>query len=95
MRCRRLRRAPLAVALASLTSCAAASSSPAPGGGCAALPLSRYTRAQQDAVAAEIAAAPADAAWPEFMAGYGELRAAVRACRSVVNRQSADARGAR
>ena len=84
MRCPRLRRASLTIVLGCLTSCAAAGSSGSlASNACAALPLASYTRAQQDKVADELAAAQADAAWPGFVADYGRLRAAVRACQET------------
>ena len=84
MRCPRLWRASLTILPACLTSCGVGGSSGAPAvNACAALPLASYTRAQQDAVADELAGAPTGAAWPGFMADYGRLRAAVRACLGV------------
>ena len=69
----------LLIAAASLVGCATAGSDP-PVNGCALLPLADYSRAEQERVAREIEQAPADAAWPDWITGYGKLRAQVRAC---------------
>ncbi len=66
--------------------CLAGCATPAPrsdGGGCAALALVPIDQVTRDKLAAEIAAAPADAVWPEQVAGYVALRAGVRACQGV------------
>lgn len=70
----------LAIGLASLAGCVAAPSEPAVNG-CALLPLRTYTPAEQGRVADEIEAASVSAAWPGLIEDYGELRAAVRACK--------------
>ncbi len=44
-------------------------------------PLAEYAPEDQVRLADEIDAAPADATWPDFIADYGALRDAVRACR--------------
>lgn len=76
-----LKTLPPLIGLLCLTGCAGAT--PSNPNDCNLLPLKDYAKADQAKVADEIDAAPADAKWPAFVADYGVLRAAVRACRSV------------
>ncbi len=72
---------PLSAALLCLAGCA--TPPPRSDAGCAALALVPIDQVTRDKLAAEIDAAPADAVWPEQVAGYVALRAGVRACRGV------------
>ena len=69
------------IAMVSLVSCApAASSVPAHVNECTTVPLASYTAAQQNRVADEMDAAPANAEWPNFVRDYGRERTTLRAC---------------
>lgn len=72
----------LALALLLLSGCAQRGSEPA-ARACALLPLRTYPAAEQGRVADEIDAAAASAAWPGWIADYGALRDAVRACKGA------------
>ena len=76
------RRLPLLAALLSLAGCATQASR-SEINACAAVPLQPIDQPTRARLAAEIDAAPADAVWPEQMAAYVALRAAVRACAGV------------
>lgn len=67
----------LALALISLTACAAVNSNPA----CACPPIKYYAREFQRKLAAEIEAAPQEAVFPEVVMDYAMLRAELRVCR--------------
>ena len=45
-----------------------------------AVTVKPYTAAEQNKVADEMAAAPANAVWPLWITDYGKERAALRAC---------------
>jgi hypothetical protein len=49
--------------------------------------LIRYPAATQSLVAAELAAAPAGAAWPAMIEDYGDLRARCRAIAVAAGRE--------
>ena len=66
-----------AVILATLT--AACGSTVSRDGVCRAVPLTEYSAAQQDRLAAELAAAPADAQWPHNIQDQRVMRQRVRA----------------
>ena len=70
------------IALASLASCAPASSE---GGapGCVRLPVANYSLLEQRRLADEIDAAPDAALWPFWIADYGALRKAARAAQAA------------
>ncbi len=71
------------IGLALLTSCSRGSSDLVAVNACRDVPVKTYTAELQGQVAAELRAAPADAAWPGFVRDYGRERAALRACQGV------------
>lgn len=73
-----MRYLPLALAIGLLTGCATEPSNPRPA---VCPPLAEYAPEDQTRLAAEIDAAPGSAIWPDFIADYGALRAAIRACK--------------
>jgi hypothetical protein len=66
-----------AIAASLLTACVTANSDPA----CVCPPIRQYDREFQRKLAAEIEAAPADAAFPLALQDYAVLRAQIKICR--------------
>lgn len=81
-----LKKMPPMIGLLCLTACASTTPKPIVTSAvnpCDLLPLQNYSAADQNAVAAEVAAAPETAEWPQWVGDYVGLRDAVRACRKV------------
>jgi hypothetical protein len=70
-----LKRMLLPIAMLSLSGCGTT------GGSCDLLALKTYSQEYRNRLADEVAAAPADAAWPVAVSDYVALRNQVRACR--------------
>ena len=75
------RRLLLATLVTLLTACTATTTSSS--GACDLLPLPLYTRAEKSKLADDLDAASTTAEWPNYIADYAALYAAVKACKGM------------